>query len=109
MRILVACLTTALLTATPALAQFPPPGVYGCVDGEGTAAGELTLLVAGDYSFTDAQGETGSGQVASAGTDVDPLSGPLAERQLFGTFDTGPDGATVFVFTGPDDLTLTCR
>lgn len=98
-----------LLLATPALAQFPPPGIYHCVDDTGMEIGDLTLLVAGDYSFAGSDGKTGAGQVASAGTDVDPLSGPLAEMSLFGSFETSMTGETVFVFTGPDDLSLICR
>ncbi|WP_417310223.1 hypothetical protein [Devosia sp.] len=107
--LLISVLTALTLAASPALAQFPPPGIYQCTDTSGTMVGELTLLVAGDYSFADPEGKTGNGQVASAGSDVDPLSGPLADRQLYGSFETGADGATVFVFTGPEDLTVTCR
>lgn len=98
-----------LFLATPARAQFPPPGIYHCVDVDGMAVGDLTLLVAGDYSFTDTAGATGTGQVASAGSDVDPLSGPLAEMRLAGSFETSAEGKTVFVFSGPDDLALICR
>ncbi|RYE43989.1 MAG: hypothetical protein EOP21_07400, partial [Hyphomicrobiales bacterium] len=74
-----------ILLVTPALAQFPPPGVYACTSA-GVPFGELTLFVAGDYSFKDAGGSTASGQVASAGSDVDALSGPLKTLGLKGAF-----------------------
>ena len=108
MRLLLALLPLLLLTA-PALAQFPPPGVYACIAADGTALGELTLLVAGDYSFRHPDGETASGQLASAGTDVNPLSGPLRDMGLSGTFDTDETGATTFAFTSPDGLAATCH
>ena len=101
-------LVALLLFATPALAQFPPPGVYACVAADGAPFGELTLLVAGDYAFTAADGSSGSGQVASAGTDINPLSGPLRERGLGGAFGTDEAGRTLFRFTGPDGLVVTC-
>jgi hypothetical protein len=101
-------ITAFILLATPALAQFPPPGVYGCVDAAGTSLGELTLFVAGDYSFKDAAGNSASGQVASAGNDVNPLSGPLRQMQLTGVFGTDDTGKTVFKFTGPAGLDVTC-
>ena len=97
----------ALLT-TPALAQFPPPGVYACVSENGANLGELTLFVAGDYSFKNVDGNSGSGQVASAGTDVNPLSGPLKDMQLVGVFGTDDTGKTKFRFTGSDGLEVTC-
>jgi len=40
--------------ATPALAQFPPPGVYACTDATGAAVGELNLFTAGDYTWVAA-------------------------------------------------------
>jgi hypothetical protein len=97
-----------LLFATPALAQFPPPGVYACTSG-GASFGELTLLVAGDYSFKAADGTTAGGQVASAGTNVDAVSGPLKRLSLRGAFETDDTGATTFRFTSPDGLEITCR
>jgi hypothetical protein len=54
------------LLATPALAQFPPPGIYQCADANGGAVGTLSLVVAGDYQFDDAAGKSMTGQVASA-------------------------------------------
>ena len=48
MRIALAALPLLLL-ATPALAQFPPPGIYACVNVNGGQVGKLSLLVAGDY------------------------------------------------------------
>lgn len=104
-----ALLAAALaLLATPALAQFPPPGVYACVAETGDNLGELTLFVAGDYSFKNVDGNSASGQVASAGTDVNPLSGPLREMGLTGVFGTDDTGKTVFKFTGSDGLEVTC-
>jgi hypothetical protein len=106
MRLLLAL--SLMLLATPALAQFPPPGVYACMSA-GASFGELTLLVAGDYSFKAADGTSAGGQVASAGTDVDALSGPLKQLNLTGTFETDDTGATTFRFTNPDGLQITCR
>lgn len=112
MRIPLAFAITALATlalATPALAQFPPPGVYACVDGAGATVGEWSLFVAGDYSFKGADGNSRSGQVASAGTDVNPLSGPLKDMGLVGVFGTDDAGNTVFRFVRPDGLVVSCR
>lgn len=106
MRLLLAL--PAILLATPALAQFPPPGVYACTS-EGAAFGELTLFVAGDYSFTDRDGNSASGQVASAGTDIDALSGPLQALGLKGAFGTDETGATVFRFANTNGLEVICR
>lgn len=97
------------LFATPALAQFPPPGVYDCISENGANLGELTLFVAGDYSFKNVDGNSASGQVASAGTDVNPLSGPLKDMQLTGMFATDDSGKTTFRFTGADGLEVICR
>lgn len=96
------------LLATPALAQFPPPGVYACAKADGTPLGELNLFVAGDYSFKGQDGNSASGQVASAGNDVNPLSGPLKDMQLRGVFQTDDKGVTVFSFAGPDQLEVRC-
>lgn len=96
------------LLATPALAQFPPPGVYACVSENGANLGELTVFVAGDYSFKNVDGNSASGQVASAGNDVNPLSGPLKDMQLVGVFGTDDTGKTKFRFTGSDGLEVTC-
>jgi hypothetical protein len=97
------------LAASPALAQFPPPGIYACVDGAGAAMGELSLFVAGDYVFARPDGSSGKGQVASAGTDVNPLSGPLKEMGLTGAFGTDDTGATLFRFNARDGLVVECR
>jgi hypothetical protein len=97
-----------ILLATPALAQFPPPGVYACASA-GAPFGELTLFVAGDYSFKGADGNAASGQVASAGTDVDVLSGPLKTLGLKGVFGTDDTGRTTFKFTGDGGLEVICR
>lgn len=107
MRPLVLAAAIALL-ATPALAQFPPPGVYACVSENGANLGQLTMFVAGDYSFRNVDGNSGSGQVASAGNDVNPLSGPLKEMQLTGVFGTDDTGKTMFRFAGADGLDVTC-
>ena len=96
------------LLATPALAQFPPPGVYSCVVETGENLGELTLFVAGDYSFKNVDGNSASGQIGSAGTDVNPLSGPLKEMGLTGAFMTDDTGETVFTFAGPYGFEVTC-
>jgi len=97
------------LFASPALAQFPPPGVYSCVSENGANLGELTLFVAGDYSFKNVDGNSASGQVASAGTDVNPLSGPLKDMQLIGVFGTDDSGKTRFRFTSSDGLEVSCQ
>lgn len=98
-----------ILFATPALAQFPPPGIYACATADGVPVGELTLLVAGDYDFQDGDGVTGKGQVASAGTDVTPLSGPLHQRGYTGAFETDDTGKTRFRFDGPEGLVVFCE
>ena len=99
-------LTLALL-ATPALAQFPPPGIYKCADANGGAVGTLSLLVAGDYQFDDAAGKSSTGQVASASTSVEALTGPLKGQHWRGDFSTDM-GKTVFVFD-TDAGKVTCR
>ena len=85
-----------MLIVTPALAQFPPLGVYDCEDTAGTKLGTLSLLVAGDYQW-DAGGQTFMGQIASSGTNVEALSGPLGEAKWTGSFLTQMD-RTSFVF-----------
>ncbi len=96
------------MSSSPPLAQFPPPGIYACTS-NGTAFGELTPLVAGDYAFTAADGTTGTGQVASDGTNVDALSGPLAELHLKGAFGTDDTGVTTFRFTGEGGFEVICQ
>ena len=99
----------AIAFVTPALAQFPPPGIYSCVTNDGTPWGELTLMVAGDYHFRDiASGVESTGQLASSGTSVAPVSGLLDERRLSGVFETDETGKTVFRFDGPEGLVVTC-
>jgi hypothetical protein len=97
-----------LLSTTPALAQFPPPGVYSCADGSGGNVGTLTLLVAGDYAFAAPDGSSGAGQVASAANAVTPLSGPLKDMGLSGVFGTDESGNTLFRFTGAGGADITC-
>ena len=71
-----------------AVAQFPPPGAYACTTADGSAFGTLLLEPDGDYQFTAADGSTGNGQIASSGTNVEALSGPLADLHLTGSFTT---------------------
>ena len=106
MRSLLAALLALL--ATPAFAQFPPPGVYACVAETGENLGELSLFVAGDYSFKNVDGNSASGQIASAGTEVNPLSGPLKDMGLSGAFGTDEAGKTVFHLIDEDSLEVTC-
>ena len=85
-----------LVLATPALAQFPPPGVYDCKSPDGTRLGTLSLLVGGDYQW-DTAGATSGGQVASSGSTVDALTGVLADQHWQGSFLTQMD-RTMFSF-----------
>ena len=96
-----------LALASPALAQFPPPGIYACLDATGKLFGTLSLFVAGDYDFSSDAIERGQGQLASAGPSVDALSGPLADIHLKGSFVTDEYGETTFSFT-TDKGALTC-
>lgn len=90
----------AVLALTlPAAAQFPPPGIYTCVDMNGKAFGTLSLQVAGDYSFTSKATIGGTGQVASSGNSVNALTGPLADIDLSGSFTTDARGEATFTFT----------
>lgn len=98
MKQLAAATLIALCAATPAMAQFPPPGVYQCVDMNGGAFGTLSLSPAGEYDFQAADGIGGSGQLASAGNSVNAISGPLADINLSGSFTTGARGAE-FMFS----------
>jgi hypothetical protein len=95
MRTALAC--CLIFAVTPALAQFPPPGIYACTDADGTALGSLSLLVAGDYQWQTPDGASATGQVASASTSVTALSGPLAGQHWSGDFST-ESGTTTFVF-----------
>ena len=102
-------ITALLLTVTtPALAQFPPPGIYACTEASGAKLGELTLLVGGDYAFRADGTDSATGQLASAGTDINPLSGPLKAMELVGTF-FAEEGRTVLQFVGPRGLMVLCR
>ena len=102
----IALVVAVLLSATPALAQFPPPGIYACADEAGTAIGTISLLVAGDYQW-DANGVSSTGQMASAGDSVEALTGPLADQHWRGGFSTEL-GETVFVFD-TDAGKISCR
>ena len=95
-----------LLSPTPALAQFPPPGVYECADEAGTPLGVLSLLAAGDYRW-DADGKSTTGQVASAGSTVQALTGPLGDRHWRGNFADEMD-VTTFMFD-TDGGKVVCR
>lgn len=101
------CLSLLAFVATPALAQFPPPGIYPCTDGTGASIGTLSLLVAGDYQFDDPHGVSSTGQVASAATSVEAVTGPLAAQHWRGDFSTD-QGKTVFVF-GTDVGKVVCQ
>ena len=95
-----------LFAATPALAQFPPPGVYQCTDAAGAELGVLSLLVAGDYQW-DAGGTSTKGQVASAGNSVEALTGPLGDRHWRGSY-AEEMGVTTFAFD-TDGGKVACR
>ena len=107
-------------SAGPALAQFPPPGVYRCATAAGAPLGTLTLFAAGDYqfsvaadaSFAEKPGDPGNGkgQLASAGTSVTAQSGPLATIYHWkGSFTTDAHRQhTTFTFTGADGSKATC-
>ena len=86
------------LAASPAFAQFPPPGIYACSDANGAKLGTISLLVAGDYQWQTPDGKSVTGQVASASNSVEALSGPLADQHWKGDFGTEA-GKTTFVFT----------
>jgi hypothetical protein len=98
MRRLLFALILLAAAATAALAQFPPPGAYVCTDENGAAFGTLLLLPDGDYQFTAADGTQSEGQIASSGTDVQALTGPLADIHVAGSFATDA-GATTFSLT----------
>jgi hypothetical protein len=87
-----------LTMTVPALAQFPPPGIYACIDEHGAAFGTLSLFVAGDYDIAAAAIPRGQGQVTSSGSHVTAQSGPLADIELTGHFVTDDYGDTVFDF-----------
>jgi len=100
-------LALLLLLPLPALAQFPPPGVYECAAEDGATLGVISLLVAGDYQW-DADGVSSTGQVASAGTNVEALTGPLGDQHWRGEFAETVDG-TVFLFETDSGGRVTCK
>ncbi len=122
MRIRAVFIASLLLVATalPALAQFPPPGVYRCTSAAGAPFGTLSLFAAGDYQFSVAAGPdfsqkagdpgNGKGQVTSASTSVEAQSGPLATVYHWkGTFASDAHKQhTRFTFTGSDGTTVNC-
>jgi hypothetical protein len=107
MRRLLFALILLAAAATAALAQFPPPGAYACVDAGGAGFGTILLSPDGDYQFTAADGAQSKGQIASSGTDVQALTGPLADLHLAGSYATEA-GATTFSFTS-DKGAIGCR
>jgi hypothetical protein len=87
------------LFATPAFAQFPPPGDYACVDAAGKALGTMLLLPAGDYLWTGVDGVTLQGQMTSSGVSVRAISGVLLDAfHLTGSYATNILQVTTFVF-----------
>ncbi|MBS3849313.1 hypothetical protein KD146_11460 [Devosia sp. BSSL-BM10] len=98
MKWLVSLMLSFLALTAPALAQFPPPGIYVCIDGHGAAFGTLSLFVAGDYDIASEAIPRGQGQVTSSGSHVTAQSGPLADIGLTGHFVTDDYGDTVFDF-----------
>lgn len=121
MRLRLAGLATLSLAAWSggAVAQFPPPGIYRCVDHGGAPLGTLSLFVDGDYqfsvaadaSFAEKPGDPGNGkgQLASAGTSVTAQSGPLATIYHWkGAFHTDAQRHTSFSFAGADGSAATC-
>ena len=96
MRLILAAVAL-MLAASPALAQFPPPGIYSCADAGGTKLGTLSLLVAGDYQWDTPDGKSATGQVTSAATSLKAQSGPLADQHWAGSFATAM-GKTTFAF-----------
>ena len=97
----------AIVVATPAFAQFPPPGVYACAGDNGQKLGTLSLLVAGDYQWQTPDGKSATGQVSSAANSVTAVSGPLADQHWKGGFSTTA-GKTTFVFSTTDGGKVTC-
>ena len=90
----------------PALAQFPPPGIYFCTTSQGASFGTMDLFAAGDYQLLRDTGGAGTGQITSAGTSVRAQSGPLAELRVKGVFTTDANGDTRFTLdsdVGPID------
>ena len=96
-----------ILIAAPAFAQFPPPGIYACIDASGGKVGTLSLLTAGDYQWDTPDGKSQTGQIASASTSVTAQTGPLADRHWTGDFVTDA-GATTFTFK-TDGGAVSCR
>lgn len=99
-------LALALLVSSPALAQFPPTGFYDCVDADKVKLGVLTLQAGGDYMW-EADGAVLTGQITSAGVDVEALTGVLADKHWRGLFFTVM-GATKFTFD-TDDGKVMCE
>ena len=106
MRIALSALALIAFTV-PALAQFPPPGIYSCTAENGEKLGSLGLLVAGDYQWQTPDGKSTTGQMASASTSVEALTGPLADQHWKGAFETDA-GKTTFVFQ-TDAGKVTCK
>lgn len=102
----IAVATLVLFSTAPALAQFPPPGVYFCTTSQGAPFGTIDLFAAGDYQLLRDSGGAGTGQIASAGSSLRAVSGPLADIHVKGVFATDDVGATRFTLdsdVGPID------
>ena len=55
MRTLSIAVAALIVSSTaPALAQFPPPGVYFCTTSQGAPYGTVDLFAAGDYQLSRA-------------------------------------------------------
>lgn len=100
-------IVASLVFTAPALAQFPPPGIYSCAGDDGDKLGTLSLLVAGDYQWQAADGTASSGQIASASNSVEALSGPLGDAHWRGSFSTEA-GRTTFSFA-TDSGKVSCQ
>lgn len=98
MKISALTVCTLLALTAPAFAQFPPPGIYKCVDAASTDFGTLTLFAAGDYELQSTVLPSGKGQIASAGPSVNALTGPLADIHLKGSFSSTLQGEATFIF-----------
>jgi len=102
----IAVATLFLFGTAPAMAQFPPPGIYFCTNSQGAPFGTIDLFAAGDYQLLRDIGGAGTGQIASAGTSLRAISGPLADIHVKGVFATDDTGATRFTLdsdVGPID------
>jgi hypothetical protein len=113
MRRTLIALAALVPTTSPALAQYPPPGIYACTIAPNAPVGTLVLMTLGDYQFTvdgkpDDPGN-GNGQLASSGNVISPVSGPFHDvYTATGSFETDTAGVTVLTFTRADGSVMTC-